>query len=48
MKINFYGLVLLINILMLIITYNWRSQLHILKKIIYQQECMREPTLGYI
>ena len=29
------------------ITYNWRSQLH-LKKIINQQECMGEPTLGYI
>ena len=31
-----------------IITYNWRSHVHILKKIINQQECMGKLSLGYI
>ena len=30
------------------ITYNWRSHVHILKKIINQQECMGKLSLGYI
>ena len=31
-----------------IITYNWRSHVHILIKIINQQECMGKLSLGYI